>query len=517
MRSLSRRDLLRSTAATVAGLTALEFRPAVAAVRSPKFSAYPFALGVASGEPASDGFVLWTRLAPKPLEGGGMPQEDIVVGWQVATDEKFASVVASGETVAKPDLAHSVHIEVSGLEPDRWYHYRFRSGSEVSQTGRAKTAPDRNVAVPRLRFAFASCQHYETGYFTAYEHMAAEDLDLIVHLGDYIYEGAGQQGRVRMHTGAEIQSLSDYRNRYALYRTDKQLQEAHRLFPWLVTWDDHEVDNNYAASISEEADVTVDDFLTRRAHAYQAYYEVMPLRISTKPRGHRMDLYRSVPYGRLAEFQVLDTRQYRTDQPCGDRTQDPCEGVFAKDATLLGDSQEAWLMDRLGNSQATWNVLAQQVMVGRVDRDDSADGRAWSMDQWSGYDVPRKRLLRRIAEERIANPVVITGDIHSNWVNDLQVDFDRDDDPVVATEFVGTSITSGGDGEQRLDYAEAMYRDNHFVRFCNYERGYVSCTVTPEQWRSDYQVVEYVSKPGAALVTRASFLVENGRPGAKKV
>ena len=338
-----------------------------------------------------------------------------------------------------------------------------------------------------------------------------------MHLGDYIYEGAGRQDRVRIHTGQEIRSLQDYRNRYALYRSDRHLQEAHRLFPWLVTWDDHEVDNNYAARISEEPDVAIDDFLTRRAHAYQAYYEHMPLRLATKPRGHRMDLYRSVSYGRLAEFEVLDTRQYRSDQPCGDRTQDPCEGVFAAQATLLGDSQEAWLLDRLVNSQSTWNVLAQQIMMGRIDRDDSEDGRAWSMDQWSGYDVPRKRLLGRIAEQRVSNPIVLTGDIHSNWVNDLQIDFDREEDPAMATEFVGTSISSSGDGGQRLDYASAMYRDNPFLRFCNYERGYVSCTITPDQWRADYQVVEYVSRPNAPLVTRASFLVENGRPGAKKL
>ncbi len=515
MRTLSRRDLLRSTAATLTGVAALQLRPARAAVRNPRFSDYPFALGVASGEPSSDGFVLWTRLAPKPIEGGGMPTEDVIVGWQVAADEGFESVVASGETTAKPDLAHSVHIEVSGLDPHRWYFYRFRSGSEVSPTGRVRTAPDADVLAPRLRFAFASCQHYETGYYTAYEHMAAEDLDLVVHLGDYIYEGPGREGRLRMHTGDEIQSLADYRNRHALYRTDKQLQEAHRLFPWLVTWDDHEVDNNYADRISEEPDIAIDDFLTRRAHAYRAYYEHMPLRLGAKPRGHRMDLYRSVPYGRLAEFEVLDTRQYRSDQPCGDRTQDPCEGVFDAAATLLGDSQESWLMDRLSNSQASWNILAQQIMMGRVDRDDSAEGRAWSMDQWSGYDAPRKRLLSRIAEQRVSNPVVLTGDIHSNWVNDLQVDFDREEDPIVATEFVGTSISSGGDGDQSLELAEAMYRDNPFLRFCNYERGYVSCTLTPESWRSDYQVVEYVTKPGAPLVTRASFLVESGRPGAK--
>jgi len=457
--------------------------------------------------------VLWTRLAPDPLEGGGMAAEDAPVEWQVAVDEGFGNVVASGEAAAPYALAHSVHVEVSGLQPHRWYFYRFRAGGEISPVGRFRTTPAATAMADHLRFAFASCQHYESGLYTAYEHMAREDLDLVAHLGDYIYEGPATPGRIRSHIGDEIVTREDYRNRYALYKSDPYLQQAHAAFPWIVTWDDHEVDNNYADRISEKEGVSTDDFLTRRAHAYQAYYEHMPIGAATRPSGADMQLYRGTDYGRLASFHVLDTRQYRSDQACGDRTKSPCDGVFGTDRTLLGVEQERWLSSRLDRSEVVWDVLAQQIMVGRVDRV-AGEEIGWSMDQWSGYDAARKRFVERLAQPDVPNPIVLTGDIHSNWVNDIQVDFDREKDPIVATEFVGTSISSSGDGRRDTEYAESVQRENPFVRFFNRERGYVSCTVTPESWTSDYQVVEYVSRPGAPLVTRASFVVEEGRPGA---
>ena len=500
----------------MAALPLLAQRPSSAQTRSPRFSGYPFQLGVASGDPSPDGFALWTRLAPKPLEGGGMPADEVQVDWQVAEDEGFSNVVASGSETARRELAHSVHVEVGGLRADRWYFYRFRSGSEVSPTARARTTPAPDTTPAKLRFAFASCQHYESGYFTALRHMSGEDLDLVAHLGDYIYEGKGLEGRTRKHVGDEIVSIEDYRRRHAQYKTDPDLQAAHHACPWLVTWDDHEVDNNYADRISEEADVAVDDFLTRRAHAYQAYYEHMPLRLTAKPVGHDMQLYRAVSFGRLADFAVLDTRQYRTDQPCGDRNTAACDEVFDPKATLLGQEQEQWLMQRLRRSPAVWNVLAQQIMFGRADRDPTPQV-TWSMDQWSGYEAARNRLLSFLETERIRNPIVLTGDIHTNWVNDLKVDFDRPESPTVATEFVGTSITSGGDGVAVDEYVTAILDQNPFVRFFNKERGYVSCTVTPSEWRSDYRVVEKVSEQGAPLITRASFRVDDGKAGAQSV
>lgn len=513
--TFNRRTLLRASAGMLGGLAALAAAPPQAGSGRPRFAGYPFRLGVASGDPTPDGCVLWTRLAPDPIAGGGMAAQDVPVDWQVAADEGFGSVVAAGEASAPQALAHSVHVEVTGLQPHRWYFYRFRAGGEISPVGRFRTTPAASTMAAQLRFAFASCQHYETGYYTAYEHMVREDLDLVAHLGDYIYEGPGIEGRVRKHTGDEIVTKDDYRNRYALYRSDPYLQQAHAAFPWVVTWDDHEFDNNYANRISEEEGVSVDNFLTRRANAYQAYYEHMPIGAATKPNGADMRLYRGTEYGRLASFHVLDTRQYRSDQACGDRNIAPCDDVFGASRTLLGSEQARWLDGRLASSNAVWDVLAQQIMVGRVDRA-AGDEIAWSMDQWSGYDAARKQLVERLAQPDVANPVVLTGDIHSNWVNDILVDFDRPDDPVTATEFVGTSITSAGDGSRDTDYAESVQRDNPFVRFFNGQRGYVSCTVTPKTWTADYQVMDYVSKPGAPLITRASFVVEEGRPGAKQ-
>ena len=482
--------------------------------RGPSFSADPFALGVASGDPSPDGFVLWTRLAPDPLNGGGL-SGDVGVRWEVAGDEGFRQLVQSGTATAPAELAHSVHVEVTGLEADRWYWYRFLAGDAVSTAGRARTMPTPESMPERLSLAFASCQHYETGFYTAYEHMAAEHPDLVFHLGDYIYEGPARP-RIRAHRGEELASLEDYRNRYALYRSDPDLQLAHAACPWIVTWDDHEVDNNYAADISEQPDVRREAFLQRRARAYQAYYEHMPLRVSQLPQGPSMRLYRKLAFGRLAQFTVLDTRQYRTDQPCGDRTQPPCEGASDPTATLLGDDQRSWLFEALSESSAEWNVIPQQVMMAQVDRMPGDDVR-YSMDQWPGYAASRDMLLGFVAERRVPNPVVLTGDIHSNWVNDLLLDFGDPASPVVATEFVGTSISSSGDGGPNTEYAEGVMRDNPFVKLQNAQRGYVSCEVTPGRWTARYRVLDRVSVRGAPRQTLAEFAVEAGRPGAQRV
>jgi alkaline phosphatase D len=484
------------------------------------FASDPFALGVASGDPDPSGFVLWTRLAPSPMEpGGGMPAETVEVRWEVARNETMTDVVRTGIALASPQLAHSVHVELTGLETDRWYWYRFHAGDAASATGRARTMPAASSSPLSLRFAFASCQHFEQGLFTAYEHMLKEELDLVIHLGDYIYEDSGRDNLVRKHHGAEIRSLDDYRARYAQYRSDQHLRDMHARCPWIVTWDDHEVDNNYADAISEHAHVSPADFLERRANAYQAYYEMMPLRRRSLPRGPHLDLYRTVSFGRLAAFQVLDTRQYRTDQPNGDRRAPLNEAAVDPKNTLLGTRQWSWLRGRLLESPATWNVLAQQVMMGMVgfrSRDTPNELGYW-MDQWPGYAHERMQLARFLQERRVPNPIVLTGDIHSNWVNDLRVDDRRHDWPVVATEFVGTSISTGGNGRATGRDHDQLQSDNACVRFYNGQRGYVRCTVTPRAWKSDYQVVENVPEPGATIATRASFVVETGHPGANRL
>lgn len=486
----------------------------VAADRQFKFSEYPFSLGVASGDPRADSVVLWTRLAPEPLEGGGMPPEDVKVDWELAEDEGFKTVVQSGSATASPQWAHSVHVEVEGLRPDRVYWYRFRCGGEVSPVGRTRTAPAAGVMLDKFRFAFASCQNYEYGYLTAYDHMVQDDLNLVVHLGDYIYESATKD-RTRRHPGGVAKTLAQYRNRYALYKLEAPLQKAHAAFPWIVTWDDHEVVNNWSGDNLRDPDGDLGAFLKRRAAAFQAYYEHMPLRKPQVPTGHSLQLYRNVNFGQLIQFAVLDTRQYRTLQPCGDGTKAPCDEMLDPNATMLGAKQEMWLMNTLLNSTARWNVLAQQVMMGRIDRAAGEEVK-YSMDQWSGYDAARRRLLGFVSERQISNPVVITGDIHSNWVNDLKVDFDQPEQPTVATEFVGTSITSGGDGSDGEKYRATAMAENPFLKFYNSQRGYVRCEITQDRWQSDYRVLDYVSKPGSPCRTRAKFVVENGQRGAQE-
>ena len=513
---VSRRSFLTWTT-SLATAVLWSSRATGAVLQNPTFVDYPFTLGVASGDPTADGFVLWTRLAPKPLEGGGMPDDPVDVAWQVAKDEKMTQVVAKGSTIATPEWAHSVHVEVSGLEPDRWYYYQFKAGSEVSPVGRARTFPAANANTDKLRFAFASCQHYESGYYTAYEHMAKQELDLIAHLGDYIYEGAAStdKGKPRKHNSKKIQSLSEYRNRYGLYKADENLKAAHQAFPWIVTWDDHEVENNYANDISEYPNIDPAVFLKQRASAYQAYYEHMPLRRASLPNAHDMLLYRKLSFGPLADFLVLDTRQYRTDQPCGDGTKVPCEGVFDPKNTILGAAQKKWMFDELASSKAKWNVLAQQVMMARVGLH-RKDEVTFSMDKWTGYEADRRQVLGFLGERKIKNPVVVTGDIHSHWANDLTIETNGSAPVTVAAEFVGTSITSSGDGNAKPERLDEMLSHNPGVKYHSQQRGYVLCEVTPDRWKTDFKILDYVSKPGSPVTTAASFVVEDGKLGLQK-
>jgi alkaline phosphatase D len=523
---LSRR-LFLAYGASLAALPPLA-RQTAAADRKVSFSANPFSLGVASGDPDATSVVLWTKLAPSPLEpDGGMKPEPVNVSWEIAEDEAMKTIAASGTAVASPKLGHSVHVEAKGLEPARWYYYRFTAGDAVSPIGRTRTLPAPDASPDKLKFAFVSCQNYEQGLFTGYEQMAKDDLDLVCHLGDYIYEYPGKDGLVRKHNGpatTKIKTLADYRQRHMQYRSDPLLHGMHAACPWFVTWDDHEVDNNYADDRQEQQrngtpTATSAQFLVQRAAAYQAYYEMMPLREQSVPEGADMLLYRKASFGKLAEFFVLDTRQYRTDQPNGDGLRSLNDAALAPTNSLLGKKQRAWLEAGLSASPATWNVLAQQVMMGMVEiRQSDRNGneyQGYSMDQWPGAAAERMELVKFLADQKVDNPVVLTGDIHSNWVNNLRVDDRKEDFPIVATEFVGSSISSGGNGSKEYAGLNQLLQFNPCVKFHNRERGYVRCTVTPASWNSDYVVVEDVLKPGGKVLTRASFVVEAGQPGAK--
>jgi alkaline phosphatase D len=283
-----------------------------------------------------------------------------------------------------------------------------------------------------------------------------------------------------------------------------------------VTWDDHEFDNNYASDVPEESGpMEHDAFLQRRAAAYQAYYETMPLRRSAMPDGPNMKLYRRLAFGDLAQFDVLDTRQYRTDQPCGDGNKTLCDEVFDPKATMLGEAQERWLFDGLGKSRARWKVLPQQVMLAPLDRVAGPE-KIYSMDKWMAYPASLSRFLSFLKEGSIQNTVVLTGDIHTNWVCDLPEDLNDPGSAPLATEFVGTSIASGGNGVDTREDMGNVLAENPFVKFFNGQRGYVNCALTHEVFQADYRVMDFVDKPGGAISTRASFAIENGRAGAVK-
>ena len=478
----------------------------------PRFTSDPFKLGVASGYPTAGSVVIWTRLM------GELEPSPIPVRWALAADEAMRNIVATGQTAAEPAWAHSARVEVAGLRPDRWYWYRFTAGDAQSPIGRTRTAPAAGAALERLRFAFASCQQYEQGYYTAYKHAVADDPDLMVFLGDYIYESSWGKDPVRKHNAPEPYMLDEYRARYALYKSDADLQAAHAAMPWICTWDDHEVDNDYADDRPEDG-MERDQFLERRAAAYQAYYEHMPLPPRMQPQGPRMRIYTHLDWGGLARFYLLDTRQYRSWQACprkgrrgGSNTIDveQCPRLASPGRTMLGRAQERWLDHALADSRAPWNVIAQTTTMAQFDQKPGPGRAAWT-DGWDGYPAARERLLNAIVERKARNAVVIGGDVHSFNVSPLKLDFDDPASPAVAAEFVGTSITSQAWPPERLD----QYRpDNpHFLLMDGRYRGYTRVEVTPGLLKADLRAMESVQTRDAACGTLASFVVEDGRPG----
>lgn len=508
-RRCTRRDFLRAGGSAAALIAFGGTLPGRRGDRAPRFAADPFPLGVASGDPTREGVVLWTRLLDQTIAAGGDPAARVPVRWEVAEDDGFRKIVKKGDVLALPELGLSVHAEVEGLRAGRDYWYRFVAGGVASAVGHTRTAPR---STERVRFAFASCQDVEDGYFTAYRHMAEEDLDFVVHLGDYIYEVGSRPNTVRPHGLAEAVTLEDYRSRYKLYRSDPDLQAGHAALPFVVTWDDHDVDNNYASGMPER-DQDPAPFVLRRAAAYQAYYEFLPLRRASMPRGPDMGLFRRLDFGSLLSMSLLDTRQFRDDQACGDRIKPSCAPREESARSMLGAGQEGWLEQGWKGSRTRWNVLAQGVVMAPLQYVQGGVP-AYSMDSWDGYPAARQRILEAFASGAVANPVVLSGDIHSNWVMDLHARPEDPDSPVVATELVGTSITSGGDGREVEEESPGMNARNPHVRFYNERRGYVSCDVTEERLTARFRNTPVVSEPGRSVATAATFVVESGRPGA---
>jgi alkaline phosphatase D len=463
----------------------------------------PFVLGVASGDPWADSVVLWTRLALDPVAEtglGGMPDQRIPVQWQVARDERFRHLVRAGTAVADPGGAHSVHVEVGGLRPGSEYYYRFRTQGYVSPTGRTLTTPAHGVGRD-LTICFASCSHFGEGYFTAYRRMAEDHPDLMLHLGDYQYEYAGKASDVRQVAGPETRTLANYRQRHAQYKSDPDLQLAHATAPWLVVWDDHETENNWADEVPEAPDPT---FLDRRAAAFQAYYENMPLRRSARPKGIDMRLYRRFAWGDLTTFHMLDTRQYRDDQACGDGTKIDCVDRLDPARTIMGAAQERWLMDGFRRSRSRWDVLGQQVFFAQRDLT-TGPQQGFSMDAWDGYRVNRDRIAAALGHVR--NGVVLTGDVHRHWAGEIKQNADQPDSPSTGVELVATSITSTGDGDEST--SATVLAENPHLKFFKNRRGYVRTTFTAREMRADFQILPYVRTPDAPVSTAASFVSED--------
>ncbi len=519
----SRINRRRIVAAALAGAgSALLPRVTFAAEDRPRYASDPFSLGVASGYPTADGMVLWTRLAPQPLASdGGMPPVDIHVHWEIAHDLNFTRLAARGITRAEAAWAHSVHVEVRGLAPGRHYFYRFRSGDAVSEIGRTWTAAAPGANVDRLRVALASCQHYEQGFFAAYRQMVADEPDLIVHVGDYIYESGTNKSPVRKHPGDECYTLADYRLRYSVYRTDPELRSAHAACPWMLTHDDHEVDNDYANDHGEKIEPK-ETFLARRAAAYRAYYEHLPLPRRARPRGPDMLLYTTRHFGSLLSLHMLDERQYRSLQACppagkngGARVyEEECPEMNDPARTMLGSTQERWVDEQLAGSRSRWNFLAQGVTFTRSNEATDGRHRYWS-DAWAGYPAARDRLLRDIVRHRVPNPVVLSGDIHAFIVADLPKDPADPNAAVGLSELVTSSITSPGPP----DFVVAAYeRMKPQVWYADGEhRGYLRIDVTPNRLHADLVAVDDVRRADSACHVLASFEIEAGTPGLRRV
>jgi alkaline phosphatase D len=523
----SRRAFLTGTAASLVAA------PAVAKlIAGSNWAANPFSLGVAAGAPSTDGFVLWTKLAPQPMfddpdAPGGMHGPSVAVYYKIATDDALKNIVQAGEAVADAAWGYSVHRTIRGLKPGRPYWYQFGSGNAESRIGRAMTLPARSTDA--LKFAYFSCSNYEQGYFSAYRHATAENPDFAVFLGDYIYEYVEKKHpTVRTHSGGkECETLPDYRLRYSQYRTDSDLQLLHANVPAILTWDDHEVQNDYADRWGEDFQ-DPQAFLRRRSDAYRAFYEFMPLKDTSRPRGAAMRVYDRYDFGDLLRVDLIDGRQYRSREACylnrqkagqrgGGHAEDPaaCPELGDPARSMIGMAQEAWLFDGLKSSHAKWNVIANDVLMARLHQPGPSgkmDG-AWT-DDWNGYPASRDRLMQHIAGSKVSNPVTITGDIHSFWANELKTDFDDPKAPAIGTELVGTSVTSYG-----IDYDKTLPvlpYNPHIKFFESRKRGYVSVDLTRKTLTAKYQTVSDVTDPAATLSTLKTFVVEDGKPGPQE-
>ncbi|RIA43582.1 alkaline phosphatase D [Hephaestia caeni] len=512
--AFDRRTLLRA-GGHAALFAALARTPALAA---PKFLDDPFALGVASGDPAPDGFVIWTRLAPKPFEPhGGMAAEAVQLGWEVAEDDAFRRIVCAGKALARPELAHSVHVEIAGLSSHRRYWYRFVVDGIRSDTGTVRTAPAAGAALDRLRIAVAGCQHYERGLFTAWRHISREaDLDAVYHYGDYIYEGkpasaaaATKAPLVRHHDSDEIYSLDDYRRRYTLYKVDPDLRAAHATAAFVSSFDDHEVENDWSGDL-DASSTPPEIFLLRRAAAMQAWYEHSPVRMRQFPYGGAPQTYRRLDFGRLMRLHVLDKRSYRSIRLCEKPGDGNCVDTRDAPDTMLGDAQERWLGDGL-TSAFDWNLLGLGGLVMPFDRS-AQKVPSNGYDNWTGYPDARERLIKMIGE-RGKNVVITGGDSHMFFIGNVPSRRGDLESPPAAPEFHATSISSSSSNGLPIG-PDPRKATNPHISMIHDQRGYLVFDVAPKACNVDLRVVDQVFTPGGNVSTLARYVVEPGRPEA---
>lgn len=467
------------------------------------FTGYPFTLGVASGDPNESSVIIWTRLAPDPLNGGGLGDLDYDVRWEIASDPEFTDILGSGDTTASSRYGHSVHAEISPPTGSPAY-YRFRIAEHTSPVGVTRLTPAAGSTDP-VRIATASCQNYTDGFYTAYDDMVAAAPDLVVFLGDYIYEGGVgtlDETTVRLHNSDEIKDLVAYRDRYALYKSDPLLQAAHAMCPWIVTWDDHEVENNYAGLTPQDAADTV-GYAARRAAAYQAWWEHMPVRLDP-PVDESLAIYRQVTWGGLINMLVLDGRQYRDDQACGDavlQLSPACDEAAVAERSMLGAEQEAWVAENAA-SDAIWTVLANQTVM----TDIRVGAAILNYDQWDGYAPSRDRILDSIAATGATNLVVVTGDIHLAGVGQLTTTAEPTTSRGV--EFVTTSISSSGNIDASTE--SLLIALPNIIDAEVAHRGYTLHTISADTWTADYRIVDNALVEGSAVTTWKTFTVKAG-------
>lgn len=474
-------------------------------------------MGVASGAPSDDGFVIWTRLLGLPSAAS----QPVQVAWQILEDAAPHAVIAQGEVQTSAEIGFSVHVEPSGLQPDRWYRYRFSAGGFQSPTGRTRTLPSANASPSSLRMAYASCQRWEDGYFAAYTQMLRDAPDLVVFLGDYIYEYATRMSRntVRSHTLSHIRTLDDFRDRYALYRSDRLLQRMHAACPWLVTWDDHEVENNYAGLVSVEGTT---DLPALRVAAYQAFYENMPIRRSAAMggldgilQGQPLQVYCAFDIGRLVRIHLLDNRQFRSQPACGEKPgrglMSVCTSDSAPQRSMLGKEQEQWLEQSFAGAQARqirWHVIAQQTRFSTAAYARGADGNR-AADNWDGFPETRQRIIDALIRHKVRNPIVLGGDVHHNWVAHIHADPFDVSTPVVASEFCGTSISSNSARNQ--EEIERLKDRNPHCLFANAEkRGYGLVDFSPDRATVRLMAVENPGREDSVVGVLARFEVADG-------